>query len=122
MDWYCSLTRALSRTFSLSLVIIQHILKWKHHNSNKNVKKDKNADQHTLEEYLLTVVNSYYAKAYGNWQKDFTLLNGMLFINDTPKGSTDIALLFIVSASKHQVALDLCHQNVGHQGRERTTI
>ena len=100
--------------------IIQHILKWKHHNSNKNSKKDKNADRHTLEEYLLMVVNSYDAKAYGDRQKDFTLLNDMLFINDTPKGSTDMALLFVVPASKRQAVLDLCHRDVGHQGRDRT--
>ena len=65
------------------------------------------------------VVNSYDAKAYSNWQKDFTLLNDMLFINDTLKGSTDMALLFMVPASKHQVVLDLCHWDVGHQGRDR---
>ena len=99
--------------------IIQHVLKWKCHNSNKNAKKDKNTDRHTLEEYLLTVVNSHNAKAYGNWQKDFTLLNDMLFINDTMKGSTDTALLFVVPASKCQAALDLCHWDVGHQGRDR---
>ena len=99
--------------------IIQHVLKWKHCNSNKNTKKDKNADRRTLEEYLLTVVNSHDAKAYGNWQKDFTLLNDMLFINDTPKGSTDTVQLFIVPASKCQAVLDLCHWDVGHQGRDR---
>ena len=75
--------------------IIQRVLKWKCCNSDKNAKKDKNADWHTLEEYLLMVVNSYDAKVYGNWQKDFTLLNDMLFINDTPKGSTDMVLLFV---------------------------
>ena len=100
--------------------IIQHVLKWKCCNSNKNAKKDKNANRHTLEEYLLTVVNSHDAKVYGDRQKDFTLLNDMLFINDTPKGSTDTALLFIVPASKCQAALNLCHWDVGHQGRDRT--
>ena len=65
------------------------------------------------------VVNSHDAKAYGNWQKDFTLLNDILFINNTLKGSTDMALLFIVPASKRQAALDLCHWDVGHQGRDR---
>ena len=99
--------------------IIQHILKWKCCNSNKNVKKDKNANRHTLEEFLLMVVNSYDAKVYSNWQKDLTLLNNMLFINDTPKGSIDMALPFIVPASKHQAVLDLCHRDVGHQGRDR---
>ena len=99
--------------------IIQHVLKLKHCNSNKNAEKDKDTEWRTLEEYLLMVVNSYDAKAYGDWQKDFTLLNDMLFINDTPKGSTDTVLLFVVAASKCQVSLDLCHQDVGHQGRDR---
>ena len=80
--------------------IIQHMLKWKCCNSDKNVKKDKNTDRHMLEEYLLTVVNLYDTKTYGDWQKDLILLNDMLFINDTPKGSTDTVLLFIVPACK----------------------
>ena len=89
--------------------IIQHVLKWKHRNKDKGAKKDKNADRCTLEQYLLTVVNLHDAKAYGHQQKDFTLLNDMLFINNTPKGSTDMSLLFAVPACKCQVALDLCH-------------
>ena len=89
--------------------IIQHVLKWKCHNSNKNTKKDKNTNRRTLEEYLMTVVNLHDAKVYSNQQKDFTLLNDMLFINDTLKGGTDMVLLFIVPASKCQAALDLCH-------------
>ena len=80
--------------------IIQHVLKWKRCNNNKGAKKDKNTDRSTLEQYLLMVVNLHDAKAYGHWQKDFTLLNDMLFINDTPKGSTDTALLFVVQACK----------------------
>ena len=100
--------------------IIQHVLKWKCRNNDKGAKKDKNADRHTLEQYLLMIVNLHDGKAYGDWQKDFTLLNDMLFISNTPKGSTDMALLFMVLACKCQVVLDLCHWDVGHQGRERT--
>ena len=100
--------------------IIQHVLKWKRRNNDKGAKKDKNADRRTLEQYLLTVVNSHNAKVYGDRQKDFTLLNDMLFINDTLKGSTNSALLFVAPACKHQVALDLCHRDIGHQGRDRT--
>ena len=88
--------------------ILQHVLKWKCCYNDKGAKRDKNADRRTLEQYLLTVVNSHDAKAYGNRQ-DFTLLNDMLFINDTLKGSTDTALLFMVPACKCQAALDLCH-------------
>ena len=100
--------------------IIQHVLKWKCRNNDKGTKKDKNTDRRTLEQHLLMVVNSHDTKAYGDWQKDFTLLNDMLFINDTLKGSTDTALLFVVPACKHQAVLDLCHWDVGHQGRDRT--
>ena len=99
--------------------IIQHVLKWKCHKNDKGTKRDKNTDRHTLEQYLLTVVNSHDAKVYGDRQKDFTLLNDMLFINDTPKGSTDTALLFVVPACKRQAVLDLCHRDVGHHGRDR---
>ena len=100
--------------------IIQHVLKWKHHNNDKGTKKDKKADRRTLEQYLLMVVNSHDAKAYGDQQKDFILLNDMLFISDTPKSSTNMALLLVVPACKCQAVLDLCHQDVGHQGRDRT--
>ena len=65
------------------------------------------------------VVNSHDAKAYGDWQKDFTLSNDMLFINNTPKGSTDMALLFMVPACKCQAVLDLCHRDIGHQVETR---
>ena len=58
-------------------------------------------------------------KAYCKRQNDLTLLNDMLFINDTPKGSTDMVLLFVVPACKCQAVLDLCHHDVGHQGRDR---
>ena len=96
--------------------IIQHVLKWKWCNSDKNAKKDKNhADRRTL-----TVINAYNTKAYGDRQKDLTLLNDLVFINDTLKGSTNMTLLFVVPACKHQVALDLCHHDAGHQGRDRT--
>ena len=108
------------RTLQEEDPIIQHVLKWKQHNSDKNARKDKNhADRCMLEEYLLTVVNVHDAKAYGNRWKDLTLLNDLLFINNTPKGSTDMVLLFVVPACKHQAVLDLCHHEAGHQGRNR---
>ena len=41
-------------------------------------------------------------------------------MRDTPKDCTEEALLFIVPACKCQAALDLCHRDAGHQGRDRT--
>ena len=57
---------------------------------------------------------------YGNRQKDLVLQNDLLFMRDTPKDCTEEALLFIVPACKCQAALDLCHRDAGHQGRDRT--
>ena len=100
--------------------IISHVLKWKRM-SESNKTKDKNSRDHrTLEEYLLTVVNAFDARAYGLRQKDLVYQNGLLYVKETATNTTDEMLLFIVPASKRQAALDLCHRDAGHQGRDRT--
>ena len=73
-----------------------------------------------MEEYLLTVVNAFDAKAYGSCQKDLVYQNGLLNMQETSTNTTDELLLFIVLASKCQAAVDLCHRDAGHQGRDRT--
>ena len=98
--------------------ILQHILKWVCRNDGRTKanKNPRNADCHTLEEYLKTVINPFNAKAYGDRQKDLVIQNDLLFIKDTPKNCTESVLLFNVSVNKHQVVLDLCHCDAGHQG------
>ena len=101
--------------------IISHVLKWKRLNDGKNCRKDKNhTDRRTLEEYLLTVVNTFNAKAYSACQKDLVLQNDLLYMNEMATNTTDDVLLFIVPACKRQAALDLCHCDAGHQGHDRT--
>ena len=100
--------------------IISQVLKWKKINE-ANCTKDKNLrDRHTLEDYLLTVVNTVDAKAYGSCQKDLIYQNDLLYMKETSTNTTDELLLFIVPANKCQAALDLCHHDAGHQGRDRT--
>ena len=89
--------------------------------SESNRTKDKNnRDHRTLEEYLLTVVNTFNAKAYGLRQKDLVYQNGLLYVKETATNTTDEMLLFIVPANKRQATLDLCHHDAGHQGHDRT--
>ena len=89
--------------------------------SKSNRTKDKNSrDSRTLEEYLLTVINAFDAKAYGLCQKDLVYQNGLLYMKETTTNTTDEMLLFIVPANKCQAALDLCHRDAGHQGHDRT--
>ena len=102
--------------------ILQHVLKWVHRNDGRTKadKNARNADHRTLEEYLKTVMNPFDAKAYGDRQKDLVIQNDLLFIKDMPKNCTESILLFIVLANKHQVVLNLCHRDAGHQGHDRT--
>ena len=99
--------------------IISHVLKWKKMNESNRMKDKNHRDRRTLEEYLLTVVNAFDAKAYGLHQKDLVYQNGLLYVKETATNTTDEMLLFIVPANKRQAALDLCHHDAGHQGRDR---
>ena len=103
-------------------LILQHVLKWVHWNDGRTKadKNTRNADRRTLEEYLKTVINPFDAKAYGDRQKDLVIQNDLLLIKDMPKNCTESVLLFVVPVNKCQVVLDLCHRDVGHQGRDRT--
>ena len=69
---------------------------------------------------MLTVVNAFDAKVYGLRQKDLVYQNGLLYMKETARNTTDEVLLFIVPANKHQTTLDLCHSDAGQQGRDRT--
>ena len=100
--------------------IISQVLKWKKLNEANRTKDKKLRDRRTLEEYLLTVVNAFDTKAYGSHQKDLIYQDGLLYMKETSTNTTDELLLFIVPASKCQAALDLCHRDAGHQGRDRT--
>ena len=99
--------------------IISHVLKWKKMDESNRTKDKNRQDRRTLEEYLLTVVNALDAKAYGLRQKDLVYQNGLLYVKETARNTTDEVLLFIVPANKRQAALDLCHRDAGHQGRHR---
>ena len=80
--------------------IIGQVLKWKKINEANRMKDRRLRDHRTLEEYLLTVVNAFDAKAYGSRQKDLVYQNGLLYICETSTNTTDELLLFIVPANK----------------------
>ena len=100
--------------------IISHVLKWKKMDESNRTKDKKHRDHRTLEEYLLTVVNAFDAKAYGLRQKDLVYQNGLLYVKEITRNTTDKVLLFVVPANKCQATLDLCHRDAGHQGHDRT--
>ena len=92
--------------------IIRHVIAWK--------RRDKDKDKSTLHEYLMGKVPSFEAAEYGKRENLFVLFRNLLYTRDTPKNSNEKVLLFVVPVSKRQAAIDLCHRDTGHQGRDRS--
>ena len=92
--------------------IIRHVIAWK--------RRDKDKDKSTLHEYLTGKVPSFEAAVYGKRENSFVLFRNLLYTRDTPKNSNEKVLLFVVPVSKRQAAIDLCHRDTGHQGRDRS--
>ena len=52
--------------------------------------------------------------------QNFTSLRGTLYLHSTPKGENEDLLLFVVPKVHQTAALNGCHRDAGHQGRDRT--
>ena len=80
-------------------------------------RKDDNC---TLDQYLKHHIPDAECHVYAACQKDFMLWCNLLYLRVTPKRSNEDILAFVVLGLKWQVAIDGCHQYLGHQGRDRT--
>ena len=74
------------------------------------------ADEFMWARSVLEVDRRYYAQ----WQKDFVLKDNLLFLDITLSNSMETISVFVVSAPKHQEAIDGCHQSARHQGCDQT--
>ena len=77
-------------------------------------------DHRKLEEYLARVASDYEKHFYAAHQKEFTIQDNLLYLQATPANSQDMAPVFVILTADRQAAIDGCHHNVGHQGRNRT--
>ena len=78
-------------------------------------RKDNNR---TLDQYLKHHVPDVERRIYAVRQKDFLLWHNLLYLRVMPKRSNEDVLVFVVPGLKRQVAIDGCHQYLGHQGRD----
>ena len=53
-------------------------------------------------------------------RQNFMSLQGTLYLCSTPKGEDEDLLLFVVPKAQWTAALNGCHQDAGHQGRDHT--
>ena len=91
--------------------VIPHVLDWLHLPRNNRVK---------LKDFLRGKASEADCRAYGLREKDFERRDHLLFINTTPPGNVSTIPVFVVPVNRRQVAIDMCHRNARHQGREQT--
>ena len=91
--------------------VIPHVLDWLRLPRNNRIK---------LKNFLRGKASEAECRAYGLREKDFEKRDHLLFINTTPTGNVGTIPDFVVPVNRRQVAIDRCHRNAGHQGRDRT--
>ena len=77
-------------------------------------------NRQTLSEYLTGCVPDADRLAYSRRQKNYVMKRNLLYVQTAAPGTQDQILAFVVPANKRQAALDGCHREAGHQGRDRT--
>ena len=91
--------------------VIPYVLDWLRLPKNNRVK---------LKDFLRGKVFEADCRAYGLRERDFEKRNHLLFIKMTPPENVSMIPVFVVLVNRRQVAIDMCHRNARHQGRDRT--
>ena len=89
--------------------VIPHVLDWLCLPRNNRVK---------LKNFLRGKASEANCRAYSLRKKNFEKRDHLLFINMTPPRNVSTIPVFVVPVNRRQVAIDMCHQNAGHQGRD----
>ena len=86
--------------------VIPHVLDWLCLPRNK------------LKDFLRGKASEANCRAYGLREKDFEKRDHLLFINTTQPRNVSTIPVFVIPVNRRQVAIDMCHWNAGHQGRD----
>ena len=75
----------------------------------------------SLKYHLRDLASTSEGLGFISRQKSLVLVNGKLYLKCKLKGEAETTVIFIVPKAHRQKAIDGCHQDVGHQGQNRTT-
>ena len=89
--------------------VIPHVLDWLRLPRNNRVK---------LKDFLQGKASEADCRVYGLREEDFEKRDHLLFINMTPPRNVGTIPVFVVPVNRRQVAINMCHRNAGHQGRD----
>ena len=91
--------------------VIRHVIDW--------IERPRD-DRRTLDEYLKGRVPEADRRAYAAWEKQFKVMDKLLYLRVTATGGTETLPVFVIPARKRLATIDGCHRCAGHQGRDRT--
>ena len=91
--------------------VLRHVRSW--------MTRPKENTQMLLE-YLTGRIPDADRLAYSHCQKNFMMKRDLLYVEMFAPGTKELLFAFVVPSKKCQVALDGCHREAGHQGRDRT--
>ena len=74
----------------------------------------------SLSEHLNGKVEDADRLAFVRHQKDLRMSHSLLYMEMHAPGTDETIFAFVVPAKKQQAAIDGCHHDAGHQGRDRT--
>ena len=89
--------------------VIPHVLDWLRLPRNNRVK---------LKDFLRGKASKADCRVYSLREKEFKKRDHLLFIKMTPTRNVGTIPVFIIPVNRRQVAIDMCHWNAGHQGRD----
>ena len=74
----------------------------------------------SLKHHLGDLASTLEGSGFISRQKSLILVNGKLYLKCKLKGKAETTIVFIVPKAHRRKAIDGCHQDVGHQGQNRT--
>ena len=88
--------------------VIRHVIDW--------IERPR-GDKRTLDEYLKGQVPETDRRAYMSREKQFKMMDRLLYLRVTAPGGTETLLVFVIPSRKRLAAIDGCHRCAGHQAR-----
>ena len=90
--------------------VIKHVCNWMGLLSESRI---------SLSDFLVAKVTDANRLAYSCWQKDLVMSHNLLYMEHNVPGTDERMLAFVVPAKRCQSAIDRCHCDASHQGRDR---
>ena len=84
------------------------------------IKWMQSGKEKSLKHHLGDLASTPEGLGFISRQKSLVLVNGKLYLKCKLKGEAETTVVFIIPKAHRRKAINGCHQDVGHQGQNRT--